>query len=213
MKPPSRPMSIRRVIFCGLLTALLPALAAFAAENDSPPLRIVVMDPLCDRLACDCVEGYAQRKYDVLGEFLQRQLGRRVEIRYAEALSSPHARMQQGIDLIIGKFSLVEFDAKEAKLDVRTIAMLTGKDGQATGAGLFVVRHADPAKTIEDLAGYRMLFGPEDSDEKRSAAMATLEAFDVPVPAAIAAREGCSTAALAVVEKDADVAVISSPKF
>ena len=214
MKTPIRPMSgtqflIRKVILCVLFATLLPALAAFGAEKGLPPLRIVVMDPLCDRLACDCVEGYAQRKYDVLGEFLQRRLGRRVEISYAEALSSPHARMRQGIDLIIGKLSLVEFDAKKAKLDVRTIAMLTGKDGKATGAGLFVVRHADPAKTIEDLAGYRMLFGPEDSDEKRSAAMATLEAFDVPVPRAIAARNGCNTAALAVVEKDADVAVIS----
>ncbi len=218
---PGRRDLARRTLFCGLLAAVLPALAAYGAEkglpqrpdretHDSPPLRIVVMDPLCDRLACDCVAGYAQRKYDVLGEFLQRRLDRRVEIRYAEALSSPHAEAQQGIDLIIGKFSLVEFDAKKAQLDVRTIAMLTGKDGTATQTGLFVVRHADPAKSIQDLAGYRILFGPEDSDEKRSAAMAALEAFDVPVPRAIASRNGCNTAALAVVEKDADAAVISS---
>ena len=77
-------------------------------------------------------------------------------------------------------------DAARVGLDVRNVAMLTGQDGKMTLTGLFVVRKDDPAKSIEDLRGYRILFGPEDSLEKRSAALASLEAFDVPVPQEIA---------------------------
>jgi len=173
-------------------------------------LRLVVMDPLCDRLACDCVGGYAQRKYDRLGAFLETRLARKIEIAYAEALSLPQARTQSGVDLIIGKVSVVAFDARKLGLKIRTVAMLTGQDGQATQTGLFVVRADDPAKSLEDLAGRQLLFGPEDSDEKHSAAFAALEAFDVPVPADVPIKAGCSTAALAVVEHEADAAVISS---
>jgi len=173
-------------------------------------LRLVVMDPLCDRLACDCVGGYAQRKYDRLAAFLETRLARKIEIAYAEALFAPQAHTQSGVDLIIGKVSVVAFDARKLGLTVRTLAMLTGKDGQATQTGLFVVRADDPATSLGDLAGRRLLFGPEDSDEKHSAAFAALEAFDVPVPADMPIKAGCSTAAMAVVEHEADAAVISS---
>ncbi|MFH1267471.1 MAG: PQQ-binding-like beta-propeller repeat protein, partial [Planctomycetota bacterium] len=57
---------------------------------------------------------------------------------------------------------------------------------------------------------YRILFGPEDSAEKRAAALASLEAFDVPLPPEIPESPSCTTAALAVVEEEADAAVISS---
>lgn len=166
-----------RVLFGGLLAAALPLLLACGAEEPprggrsldraawasvrgretrakprppaaaSSPLRVVVMDPLCAQLACDCVAGYAQRKYDRLGEFLERKLARQVEIAYAEALSSPHAGAKQGIDLVIGKFSAVVFDAERAGLKIRTIAMLTDKEGSVTQTGLFVVRQADPARS------------------------------------------------------------------
>ncbi len=178
--------------------------------DDSSPLRIVVMDPLSEQLACDCVAGYAQRKYDELGKFLQQRLARKVEISYAEALSSPHARAKEGIDLVIGKCSVVAFDARRMGLGVRTVAMLTDQDGSVTETGLFVVRQADQARSIEDLSSHRLLFGPEDSQEKRDAAMASLEAFDLPVPQKITSSPSCSTAALAVVEKEADAAVVSS---
>jgi len=174
------------------------------------PLRIVVMDPLSDQIACDCVAGYAQRKYDKLGEFLQERIGRPIEIAYAESLLLPHAELGQGVDLVVGKFSDVVFDAARVGLVVRTVAMLTGQDGTATLTGLFVVRHEDPAKSIEDLRDYNILLGPEDSLEKRSAALASLEAFDLPIPAEIPESPSCTNAALAVVEEEADAAVISS---
>jgi outer membrane protein assembly factor BamB len=199
----------------GLLLALAAATRGAeytppAEEADRPALRIVVMDPLSAQLACDCVAGYAQRDYGKLAEHLERRLGRRAEIAYAEALSSPPVQADLGIDLIVGKFSTVIHDAKHVGLAVRPTAMLTGKDGQVTQTGLFVVRAADAAKSVMDLGNHRLLLGLEDSQERRSAALATLEAFDVPPPRTPAVKATCSAAALAVAEGDADAAVISS---
>jgi outer membrane protein assembly factor BamB len=181
-----------------------------AAGADRSPLRMVVMDPLSDRLACDCVAGYAQRKYDQLGRFLSQRLGRPVQIAYAESLALPQAQTQRGVDLVIGKFSEVRFDAARVKLNVRTVAMLTGQDGTVTQAGLFVVRQADPAQSIEDLEGYSVLMGPEDALEKHSAALSSLEAFGLPIPEQVPTAPSCSDGALAVVEQEAGAAVISS---
>lgn len=173
-------------------------------------LRIVVMDPLAMQLACDCVEGYAQRDYGKLADFLEAKLQRPVQIAYGEALTSPQIGDIGTVDLIVGKFSVVTFDAKRIGIAVRPVAMLSDKDGSIMQNGLFVVRQDDAARSIEDLAGYRMLFGPDDSDEKHSAAFATLEAFDVPLPEQIQSKASCSTAALAVAENDADACVVSS---
>jgi len=186
------------------------ASAEVEETSNKPALRIVVMDPLCNRLACDCVGGYAQRDYERWGQFLRRQLGRPVMITYAEALASPRVGSPQAIDLIVGKYSIVVSDTNEAQLGVRPIAMLSDQAGEVTQTGLFVVRQADPARSIEDLAGRRMRFGPAEADEKHSAARAALEVFGVSIPEPLPVSASCNTAALAVVEDEADVGVISS---
>lgn len=168
------------------------------------------MDPLSDQLACDCVAGYAQRKYDRLRDYLQVQLKRPVRLTYCESLAAPNVRRLPAIHLIIGKHSIVEFDAKKLDLQLRPLAMLSDKAGVVTLTGLFVVRTADKAESIEDVSGRSILFGPEDSDEKHSAALAALEAFAVPKRAPLKTSSSCSSAALAVVENEADAAVVSS---
>jgi len=183
---------------------------AKASTDPHGPLRVVVMDPLCLQLACDCVKGYAQRRYDRLAGFLRGRLGREVFVTYAEALNAPAAGLDDGVDLIVGKFSVVQYDAAEASLPVTPIAMLTGADGKVTQTGLFVVRSKDAAQSITDLKGRTMLLGPVESDEKHAAALATLEAFALPTDPAPKISPACSTAALAVAENRADAAVISS---
>jgi hypothetical protein len=113
-------------------------------DTNQPPLRIVVMDPLADQLACDCVEGYAQRKYSKLGTFLEKQLQRPVEIVYGENLADILKHNPVRIDLIIGKRSVVLTDTVETKTVIRPIAMLTDKNGSTDLTGLFVVRQGRP---------------------------------------------------------------------
>src|SRR5688500_14595870 len=133
------------------LAALL--LASFGLAEDAKPapsdstLTIVVMDPLAAPLSCPCVKGYAQRDYDKLAEHLEQKLGRGVKIVYSESLVSALKSKTDGkADLIIGKHSVVLFDAAKAGLKVKQVARLTGKDGATTQTGLIVVPTGDKAK-------------------------------------------------------------------
>lgn len=203
------------VSFCLLLVCqLLYPVGNLAADEKTSPesLTVLVMDPLSAPLACDCVQGYAQRKYERLGEYLQRTLKKPVKVVWSESVSM--ATKEHGeAHIIIGKHSVVQFNTKKAKQKVRPIAQLTGLDGKVTQTGLIVVRKDDKATTVADLKDYRIFLGPEDCDEKHSAAVALLVSAGIAKPASPEISAACSEAAAALVELDSNVAaaaVISS---
>ena len=158
-----------------LLATAAVATMVVAAE----PLRLAVMDPLAKQLSCPCVQGYAQRDYDKLATFLGESLGRPVSVKFGESLD---AFTTEGFDIVIGKRSVVESDAARLGLDVVPLAALAGKDGRTTQRGLVVVRGDDPAKTVADLEGYRIVLGPADCDEKHAAARAVFAAHGIDLP-------------------------------
>ncbi|MEX0726092.1 MAG: PhnD/SsuA/transferrin family substrate-binding protein [Planctomycetaceae bacterium] len=201
-----------------LLTALASLIvfsgpSALAADKEGA-FVLVVMDPLSAPLSCDCVKGYAQRKYEVLGAYLQLKLKRPVKVFWAQSLPKALETETDGkADLIIGKHSVVLHAAKESKLKVEPVAALTGADGKTTQTGLVVVRANDAAQSVDDLAGYRIFFGPEDCDEKWAAPRAFLKAHGVDVAKLTEKHDACSEAAIALVGLEADAkaaAVISS---
>lgn len=196
-----------------LLTILFFCVSAVAQDKPSGSLTLVVMDPLSAPLACDCVKGYAQRKYEKLGAYLQRQLSQSVDVVWGETLEAAREKSGGAADIIIGKHSVVLADAKQAQINLRPLARLTDLKGKVEQTGLFVVRSTDAAKSIEDLRGYRILFGPEDCDEKSAAPMAWLKEHNVPLPKTIETSSSCSNAAVALMELPVDTkaaAVISS---
>ena len=76
-----------------------------------------------------------------------------------------------------------------------------------------MVAKNDPAKKVSDLAGYRLMFGPKECDEKHSAAMALLKSAKVPIPKKLEIDTACSDGASKVVKagpKGQSAAVISS---
>lgn len=196
--------------------ALLGATWADEAKLTTRPdaLVVVVMDPLALPLSCPCVKGYAQRDYDQLGKWLEQKLGRPVQVFFDESLVVAMSKKSGGrADLIIGKCSVVKHDAARAKLKVQQVAALSGKDGATTQTGLIVVPAKDPAKTAADLKGYRIIFGPEECDEKSAAAVALLKNHGVAIPAKLETRAACSEGAEIIIEKGPDAknaAVISS---
>ena len=207
---------LRRAALCGVVAGLLlgcdrqrPATQPATQAQAGEPLRLVVMDPLALPLACDCVKGYAQRRYEKLGEFLAQRLKRPVMIAFAEAIQSAFNQSPSDLHVIIGKDSVVLSDAAALNISVIPIAMLTDKSGATDHVGLFVVRGDDPAKTIRDLKGYRILFGPKEEAEKHQAALAALRDSNIPLPATIRTIPSCANAAIDVIEKKAGAAVIS----
>ena len=205
--------SARFAVSCGLLT-LVFAFGSIVHSAEPAPLVMVVMDPLSAPLACDCVQGYAQRKYEGLASHLQRELGRKVEVYWSESLVTALADQTKGrADLVVGKHSVVVADAQQTGRKLLPIAQLTGKDGTVTQTGLLVVRAADPAVKPADLKGYRIFFGPAEAEEKNAAARLLLKTEGVDLPAKEETFGACSEAAVALLELPAEqraAAVISS---
>lgn len=195
-----------------VVTRFLPADEPKSSTNE---LTMLVMDPLDKELSCPCVKGYAQRDYDEFGKHLAQKLKRPVTVVHSESLVAAlkSGKLPAGVDVIIGKRSVVEFDAKQTQTTVTPIASLTGKDGLTTQQGLIVVPAKDPAKTVADLKDYRIIFGPEDCDEKYKAAIAVLKQQGVPLPEKLETCAACADGATKILELGDDIraaTVISS---
>lgn len=200
--------------FCCLFVAPLPAEEpGESAKPPEKPFQLVVMDPLSKPLSCDCVQGYAQRQYEALEKHLEKALGRPVDIIWNASLAQAVKETDGRADLVIGKHSVVLYDAAKMKREFVPVASLSGSLGDITQTGLLVVRSQDSAKEVADLKGYRILFGPEDAAEKSAAAVALLKANGVTVPEKKETFGACSEAAVALLklpESTDAAAVISS---
>jgi ABC-type phosphate/phosphonate transport system substrate-binding protein len=199
-----------------LLTAAVATLAfaTTAPAADKAPLTMVVMDPLAAPLSCPCVAGYAQRDYEKLAKYLEGQLGRPVKVAFDESLTGALKKKTDGkADIVIGKCSVVLADAKASHHGVTQVASLSGKDGSTTMTGLVVVPSADPAKSVADLKGYRVIFGVAECDEKHAAALALMRKHGVSPPEKLETCSACSDGATAILELGPNVraaTVISS---
>ena len=201
---------MRTIIGILLLGLLAVSNVSFAADRT---LHLVVMDPLSAPLSCDCVKGYAQRKYEKLGEFLAKELERPVKVTWSESLVKAAMETGGATQLVIGKHSVVLHDAAKLDRKMEPIAALTGSDGETSQSGLLVVRTANAAHSVQDLAGYRVFFGPEECDEKYAVVVEMLQENKLPVPAEKETYPSCSNAAAKLMELKAGekaVAVISS---
>lgn len=186
-------------------------LASGASEEKG--LTLVVMDPLSAPLACDCVKGYAQRKYEELGKFLTKELGQKVDVVWGESLEAAMEKSGGKADMIIGKHSVVMTDAHDAKIKVAPLARLTDLNDKVDQTGLIVVRTNDSAKSVKDLKGYRILFGPADCDEKSASPMELFKSSGIELPTTIETSPSCSNAAvdlMAMPETEKACIVISS---
>lgn len=187
-------------------------------SKGSEPFVLVVTDPLSDLLACDCVEGYAQRNYELLGKFLQAKIGRPVEVFVGDSIESALRDENQNRDrpltpdLVIGKHSMIAFETREQGWKYEPIAQLTGKDGGTTQWGLVVVRRDDPALVVDDLEGYRILFGHAKCDEKHMLPRKLFEELEIELPADVEIASTCGLAAKKILDSPDEkiAAVISS---
>lgn len=208
-------MKLQQVLFLAVVVFAICFDRAAADDKTIEPavLTLVVMDPLCDKLACDCVEGYAQRKYEVLGAFLTKKLKRPVKVFWGETIESALEGTKAKPHIIVGKHSVVMAGGKERQEAYSAIASLTGSKGGVTQTGLIVVRKNDPAQSVSDLKDYRIFFGPQNCDEKFAAPVNLLKKHGIPVPKKLEISGACSEAATKLVELDSKVkaaAIISS---
>ncbi len=170
-----------------VLITLLPGSVVTAeaspAADQPAAITLLVTDPLSKELACDCVAGYAQRRYDALAMVLEKRLGQRVSSVCGTELKA-YWGDDQSVGLIVGKHSDVLCQAAQMGRKLYPLAALTDRDGKTTFQGLFVVRQKNAAQSLADLQGYRVIYGPASCDEKHAAAVEALQQAHVKVPEA-----------------------------
>lgn len=201
------------VIMLGLLLGLACSKVYAGEDPSDSAFTMIVMDPMAGPISCDCVQGYAQRKYEKLGFFLSKGLGRKVNVIWSESLKTALDESRGKADIIIGKHSVVLADASSIEFEVRPLAQLTDLNDSVHQTGLFVVRANDPAQSVADLKGYRILFGPAECQEKSAAMLHLLQDNAIPVPNPLETAPTCGSAAVTLMALPADVkaaAVISS---
>jgi ABC-type phosphate/phosphonate transport system substrate-binding protein len=208
----------RRKILGGMAVVSFASICprVFAVDPYGPKhaeFTIVVTDPLALPLACSCVQGYAQRKYEKLADYLQKKLGKSVRVVWGESIAN--AKSEQGLGkktIFIGKDSVVRQDTQKLKVNISAVAQLTDINGSVNQRGVFVVRRGNPAVSLIDLEGYRVLWGPDKCDEKSAAPKSKLKELEIETSGEEVC-ETCSVAAKKLVE-DSDstkvVGVISS---
>ena len=201
-----------RALLIGFVLAWAGVVADVAAAADRP-LGMVVMDPLAAPLSCPCVEGHAQRDYDQLGAFLEESLGRAVEVSYAASLAGTDAGKPPA-EIVIGKRSVVEAEAKAHGRRLVPIAALTDKEGDVTQRGLVVVPSADACNEVAGLAGRRVILGPKACEEKHAAVVALFAEHGITIDPDGPTAENCDDAVAAMLEDRkkgvASAAVVSS---
>jgi len=199
-----------------VLSVCTLSVSAIAVEPYGPKdaeWTLLVMDPMSTPLACDCVQGYAQRKYEKLADYLHETTGKTVRVVWSESLTKALAEEANGkAHIVIGKDSVVRSDAKSSQRELLPVVQLTDTKGSVYQKGLFVVLKDDPAATLLDIEGYSILWGPEDCEEKSAAPKAMLTELELET------KDGnvCSSCSVAAKQLMADgvskkeVAVISS---
>ena len=188
--------------------ALALALSASAAEK----LIIGVSEPLCKKTACSCVGDNAQRAYDGLGAHVRTAAGIELEFQYFEEELLLQRAVRAGkLDGLICKAWLGLTTTRSAGREFTRLADITmpGKE-PAELLGLFIVPKDSPLKTLADLRGQRVIFGMTNAYEKSYLADATFRAAGLPLPEPRQRVFSCQDAALALLEKHADAAVVSS---
>ena len=204
---------LRATISLTLTFACLLSVNSIAA-GESESLSLIVMDPLAAPLSCPCVEGYAQRNYNVLAKHLESTLGRKVKLTYGGSLKLALKKSAGKADIVIGKQSVVRADAAAEQIELTAISRLTDQQGSTEQFGMIVVNKDDPAKSVDDLVGYTIIFGPEEAEEKSSAAMRLFREAGVTIPKDKRQIDlACSDGACKVIDlgpKSKTAAVISS---
>jgi ABC-type phosphate/phosphonate transport system substrate-binding protein len=205
---------IRAAIFCTIWTALAIC-PTFAQQNEDGSKRtvtetsetargqrltLVVMDPLSSRLACECVDGFAQRDYEKFGYFLASRTGRPVHVVFAESLDEALEETKGKADIVIGKYSVIRDQAPKANLALKPTFSLTDQKDSTSQTGLIVVRAKNSAQRISDLEGYRILFGPSHCDEKHAAPHELLKEAGIKIADKPPTDDICSTCSVAAKE-------------
>jgi ABC-type phosphate/phosphonate transport system substrate-binding protein len=181
------------------------------AKKQAAPitLKIGVCDPICRKSACSCVADEAIRAYDGMNAKLAGEDGITLEMEYFEEPVLLEKALKEGkLDGIIAKSTEGGRFVRGAKREFMRLADITKPTGGSNLRGVFITFKDSPVKTLADIQGHVLGLGPKEATEKVFLPEETLAKRGI-VPASKVEFFDCKSAALALMENKADVAVIS----
>ena len=141
---------LARVVFTLLLLGTAAVLLKGYLRPPLPPLRVAFQ-------VCNSIEENRAR-FEPLGAYLEGKLGRKIIVSHVNTFDFIERAQRREFDVLQSN-SYVYINVKEktgGTLLAREVKSDTGKD---TG-GLIVVRADSPVRTLYDLKGKKMVFGP-----------------------------------------------------
>ena len=195
-----------------MLLPLAGALALASTVSATDKLVIGVNDPVCKKTACSCVGDNAKRAYDGLMAHVRAAAGIELEFQYYEEPLLLQREIRAGhLDGAVCKTWLGLRTARASGREFARLADITmpGKE-PAELLGLFIVPKESSIQTLTDLRGKRVVFGMTNDYEKSYLADATFRAAGLPLPEPRQRVFSCQDAAMELIEKRADAAVVSS---
>lgn len=193
-----------------LLALFLLAAGCRTAVPAPVTLRIGVIDPICRKSACSCVSDAAKREFEGMNAKLAQD-GILLEMEYFEDPPLLARALNAGrLDGMIGKVTTCGRYARAANRDFVRLADIAKPTGETGLRGVFITLKDSPVKSLADIPGHSLGLGYPEDTEKVDLALATLKSRGLEVPAAQRQKFfDCKSAALALLEKRVDVAVIS----
>ena len=198
-----------------LLAVVLAILGLCGCSRESvipEPLLVVVTDTSAAELFCTCSPDLPKH-YEALRAAMSRALGREARFVYMtdfvfDSLAEEQAQQLREAHLIIGKCTAVEYVSARLGIKSECVGVLTWTNGSPEVNGVWVAKAEGGARSIGNLAGKRISVGPVWQAEKHGDALRQLEAQKIQ-PAKVIERLLCKKALADVVDREAEVAVIS----
>jgi len=197
--------------FAILAFSAIAASTGLFAQEAGKTLKIAVADPICRESACSCVTG-TLREYGETVKQIEKSSGLKLELSYFEEEALLLRELKKGsFDGVIGKLSVFGVIFKDASRNFVRLADIAKPDGDAMLSGVFIVYKNASLKDLASAKGKTFAFGQSDAPEKSQLAFETLKRLGIEVPKEDARQEhfSCKEGALALIERKADVAVIS----
>ena len=203
---------VMSVVFVGMVGCKNESASGAAGSKRTKgpvTLKIGVCDPICRKSACSCVEKEAIRAYEGMNAKLAKENGITLEMAYFEEPMLLEKALAEGqLDGVIGKYTECGRFVREAKREFVRLADITKPTGGSDLRGVFITFKDSPVKALADINGRVLGLGPKAATEKVFLPEETLAKRGI-VPASKVEFFDCKSAALALMEKKADVAVIS----
>jgi len=195
--------------FCSITCFLL--FVVLYADNAPVVVKIGVSDPLCAKSACECITQNAKRAYDGMQKYVHEKSGVDMQFSYYEDAALLGRDINEGkLDGMICKAWTGMLLAGKSGRKFERIADILKPDSDKQLTGVFIVLKDSPIRRLDDINGKVLALGRNNDYEKYYLAFETLKRHNIKIDDKSPQLFSCKEAALAVLEKRADVAVISN---